>query len=249
MLADSQITSHNGFSDFSYRSKFSDSLVDVSIRPPALECSLSEEMLQVAMNKLTQDQYGVKKGVDVILYLGDAANSGGTDEIETVLTLLARYRKQTGVPIFIIIGNHDYLGKVLLRRELVCLKRPGRPDNLALTKYEVLKKFSEFNHGNNRLAGNTRFRYTDNKDAVKKNKNLDHQTGLYLSGILTCKEEGKSDVEIYLLDSSDYKDAPDWSAAANIGFYGVIGSVSFKMNRLVSHQFPEAICAGVPAAV
>ena len=91
LLADSQITSQNGFSNFSFRSKFAKAMVNVAIRPPAIEGYLAEEMLQVALNKLTQDPHGDKKGVDVILYLGDAANSGGADEIDTVLTVLARH--------------------------------------------------------------------------------------------------------------------------------------------------------------
>jgi predicted MPP superfamily phosphohydrolase len=230
LLADSQITSQNGFSDFHYRSKFADTLVDVSIRPPALECFLAEEMLQVGLNKLTLDSHGDKKGVDVILYLGDAANSGGTDEIDKVLTILARHRKQTGVPIYIIIGNHDYLGAgniITPGIRFALLNQIGRPDNPALTKYEVLKRFSDFNHENNQLPGN-RFKYTDNKDALEQNKNLEHDTGLYLSGVLMYREEGKDLVDIFLLDTSDYKDAPDWSGVAKVGLYGAIGSVSFK---------------------
>lgn len=238
LLADSQITSQNGFSDFSYRSKFADALVSVAIRSPAMEGYLSEEMLKIALNKLTQDQYGDKKGVDVILYLGDAANSGGTDEIEKALTILTRHREQTGVPIFIIIGNHDYLGCgniITPGTRFALLNRTGQPDNPPMTKYEVLKKFSEFNHGNNSLRGN-HFQYEDNISTLEKNKNLDHRTGLYLCGILTCNEEGKPPVDIFLLDSSDYKDAPVWSEAANLGFFGVIGSVSFKDEPLYLSQ-------------
>ncbi|MBN1126397.1 MAG: metallophosphoesterase [Sedimentisphaerales bacterium] len=231
LLADSQITSQNGFSNFHYRSKFADSLVDVSIRPPALECFLAEEMLQIGLNKLTQDSHGIKKGIDVILYLGDAANSGGADEIETVLTILDRHRAQTGIPIFILIGNHDYLGAGNITTpgtRFALLNRIGRPDNPALTKYEVLKKFSEFNHANNHLPSNTCFQYRDNKEALEQNKNRDHDTGLYLSGILTYKEQEEVCVDIFLLDSSDYKDAPDWSEVADLGIYGIIGSISFK---------------------
>jgi len=239
LLADSQITSQNGFSNFHYRSKFSDELINVSIRPPALECFLSEEMLQIALIKLTQDHYGDKKGVDAILYLGDAANSGGADEIEKVLTILARYRDQTQTPIFIIIGNHDYLGAgniVTPGIRFALINRTGQPDNPALTKYEVLKKFSEFNRVNNTLPANNRFKYEDNIEVVEKNKNLDHRTGLYLCGMITYKEEGKAPVDFFLLDSSDYKDAPGWSEAANAGFYGVIGSVSFKDEALYLSQ-------------
>jgi hypothetical protein len=238
LLADSQITSQNGFSNFNYRSKFSDRLVNVSIRPPALESFLSEEMLKIAMDKLTQDQGGDKKGVDVILYLGDAANSGGADEIGKVLTILAGYRDQTGIPIFIIIGNHDYLGAgniVTPGIRFALINRSGRPDNPALTKYEVLKKYSEFNHGNSRLAAN-KFQYEDNIDVLERNKKLDHRTGLYLCGFITCREEGKPPVDIFLLDSSDYKDAPVWSEAADVGFFGVIGSVSFKDETLFLSQ-------------
>ena len=116
-----------------------------------------------------------------------------------------------------------------------------------MTKYEVLKKFSEFNHGNNSLPGN-HFQYEDNIDTLEKNKNLDHRTGLYLCGILTYKEEGKPTVDIFLLDSSDYKDAPVWSEAANLGFFGVIGSVSFKDEPLFLSQisFLKQICPNVP---
>jgi|GEM_PF-1722763 len=231
LLADSQITSQNGFSNFHYRSKRADALVDVSIRPPALECYLAEEMLHIALDKLTEDPCGSRKGVDVILYLGDAANSGGTDEIETVLTILDKHRQKTGTPIFIIIGNHDYLGAgnvVSPGIRFAMLNREGRPDNHPLTKYEVLKKFSQFNHRSNRIPANSHFSYVDNFSDVEQNKDLDHDTGLFLAGILNFSEAEKGSVEIFLLDSSDYKDAPDWSEVADWGFYGVIGSISFK---------------------
>jgi hypothetical protein len=231
LLADSQITSQNGFSDFHYRSKSADALVDVGIRTPALECVLAEEMLKVALTKFSEDSRGDRSGVDVILYLGDGANSGGADEIDTVLRALGEYRELTGTPIFIIIGNHDYLGTGNIDTpgiRFALLNREGKPENHVLTKYEVLKKFSEFNHGNNQLPTNTRFRYVDNIATMEQNKDLDHGTGLYLCGVLSFAEEGKDRVEIFLLDSSDYKDAPDWSEVADWGFYGVIGAVSFR---------------------
>lgn len=230
LLADSQITSQNGFSDFHYRSKQADALVDVSIRPPALECVLAPAMLQIALDKLTQDSGG-RPGVDLILYLGDAANSGGTDEIDLVLTTLAAHREKTGVPIYMIIGNHDYLGAgniVTPGTRFAILNQIGRPDNPALTKYDVLKKFSAFNHANSALPKNSRFKYNDNVDALEQNKTLEHNTGLYLSAVLTYTEAGKGTVDLFLLDSSDYVDSPDWSGLAGFGFYGVIGAVSFK---------------------
>ncbi len=231
MLADTQITSHNGFCNFSQRSKFADRMVDVAIRPPALECVLAEEMLNAALRKLTQDAEGDKKGVDVILYLGDGANSGGTDEMEKFFSILENHRDATGIPIFVLIGNHDYLGCgniVTPGIRFALLNRDDRPRNPALSKYQVLKKISEFNRANNNLPGNKRFHYTDNQDYIERNKESDHNKGLYLGGFLSYCEEGKNSVEVFLLDTSDYKDAPDWSSIVKWGFYGAIGSLSFK---------------------
>ncbi len=231
LLADTQLTSHNGFSNYSQRSKFADRMVDVAIRPPALECFLSEEMLNIALEKLTQDDGGEKDGVDVIIYLGDAANSGGTDEIERFFSVLEKHREVTGIPIFVLIGNHDYLGCgniVTPGTRFALLNRDGRPSNPALSKYQVLKKISEFNRASDNLPTNKKFRYIDNYETVEQNKELDHNTGLYLSGLLSYSEEGKNSVEVFLLDTSDYKDAPDWSSLADWGFYGAIGSLSFK---------------------
>jgi predicted phosphodiesterase len=231
LLADTQLTSHNGFSNYSQRSKFADRMVDVAIRPPALESVLAEEMLDIALKKLTQDAEGEKAGVDVILYLGDGMNSGGTDEMEKFFSILEKHRDATGTPIFVLIGNHDYLGCgniVTPGTRFALLNRDDRPRNPALSKYQVLKKISEFNRANNNLPGNKRFQYIDNQDYVERNKELDHNKGLYLGGHLCYCEEGKNSVEIFLLDTSDYKDAPDWSSIVKWGFYGVIGSLSFK---------------------
>lgn len=231
LLADSQITSDNGFSDFIFRSKDADNFVDVAVRPPGLERYLAKEMLNVALKKLTQDANGEKEGVDVILYLGDGANSGGTDEIETVFAALKKYRDETGIPIFILIGNHDYLGAGTVASpgiRFALLNRDGQPSNPALSKYQVLKKISKFNNTSDKMPTNKNFRYIDNFAMVERNKHLDHRTGLYLSGRIRYSEYGKDSVEIFLVDSSDYKDAPDWSRLAKFGFYGSVGSVSYK---------------------
>ena len=233
LLADSQITSQNGFSNFSQRSKISDNMVDVAIRPPALERCLAEEMLDITLGRLTGDSEGSREGVDVILYLGDGANSGGTDEIGTVFEALGKCREETQTPIFVVIGNHDYLGCGNIETagtRFAILNQIGRPDNPALTKYEVLKKISEFNHASNSMPTNKNFRYIDNFETVQRYKQLDHRAGLYLSSLLRYQREGDVSVEILLMDSSDYKDAPDWSKSAKLGFYGAIGSVSFKDN-------------------
>lgn len=228
LLADSQITSDKGYSDFHFRSKAADSLIDVAIRPPALERYLAKEMLKIALDKLTLNNNLVYKKVDIILYLGDAANSGGEDEIKDVLDILRDYRTETNIPIYIIIGNHDYLAAgntYSPGAQFALLNRWPRGNNKPLTKYEVLKKFSNFNRENNNISAVKNFTYKDNFDDME-DTDRNHNEGLYLSGIISDPNEA---VEILLVDSSDYKDssplAPEWFCDL---FAGSLGGVSYK---------------------
>lgn len=209
LLADSQITSPHGTPGCSYRSKSLDRQLEHAIRPPALE-HLTVRMLEIALDKFPSD-------VDVILYLGDGANSGGEDEIEALFKVLGDYRRKSKVPIFVVIGNHDYLGagntphsieRFLLLNHLRPLEeRPlSDPYNRPLSKGEVLSRISAFNHDSNDLATNTMFRYTDNHDAL--DTDLDHNSGLYLAGRLVYPKQGEKTVEILLADTSDYADTP-----------------------------------------
>ncbi|MBN2133471.1 MAG: metallophosphoesterase, partial [Sedimentisphaerales bacterium] len=182
--------------------------------------------------------------VDVILYLGDGANSGGTDEIEKLFRALEDHRSDSGTPIFVVIGNHDYLGagnttdpvaRFLLLNHLQPEQDPPLPEtyNRALSKYEVLCRISAFNRDSNDLATNTMFLYADNNDVL--DPALDHDTGLYLAGHLLYPKHGKKTVEMFLADTSDYIDTwfspeltlwdpfiPQWD------FYGVQGSISSR---------------------
>ena len=91
---------------------------------------LAPKMLEFFLNQFTN--------VQVVLYLGDGANSGCADELQQVLDTLRRRRGDAhgGVPIFYVIGNHDYLGIGTttdpLKRQLLC--GPGN----SLSKYEVI---------------------------------------------------------------------------------------------------------------
>ena len=49
---------------------------------------------------------------DVLLVLGDMANSGRPHEHEKVLAFLAALRGRTGCPVFVLPGNHDLSGGV-----------------------------------------------------------------------------------------------------------------------------------------
>ncbi len=236
LLADSQITSADSTPDYLYRSRSMDRQIECAIRPPALE-HLAPEMLQIALRQFPAD-------VDVILYLGDGANSGGENEIERLFTVLGDHRRERGIPIFMVIGNHDYLGvgntsDPLSRFLLLNRLRPDEmppvapPYNRSLTKYELLRRISEFNHASQDMVANTLFHYTDNGDTL--DPNLDHGSGLYLAGRLVYPREGGKAVEIFLADTSDYADTsfkpeltiwdpfiPRWD------FYGMQGSVSTR---------------------
>lgn len=242
ILGDSQITSPDSTTDCLYRSKSLDKKIGCAIRPPALE-HLAAEVLQIALDRFPAN-------TDVILYLGDGANSGGENELETLFAVLGEYRERNGIPIFMVVGNHDYLGagstpdplpRFLLVNRLRPEETPPLPPtyNRFLPKYDVLRKISEFNHASGELPANALFRYTDNQDAL--DPNLDHNSGLYLAGRVIYPKHGDTVVDLLLADTSDYVDTsikpelsiwdpfiPRWD------FYGMQGSVSSRDRETAS---------------
>ncbi|UCF42451.1 MAG: metallophosphoesterase [Planctomycetota bacterium] len=227
LLADSQLTSDKSkIMDTGYRSKFMDkNLGKVAIRPPAIERCLAKEMLDIALEKLSQEN------VDLILYLGDGANSGGTDEIESLFESLEDNRSKSGIPTYIVIGNHDYLGLGMTTNVIdrhTILNPIGRTINPPLSKYQVLKRISTFNKMNNSGV----FRYKDYLSS--SDPNLGHRDGLYLVGHLEYVVPGQDSVDIFLVDSSDYKDSrkPEMGGLKHFvrteQYYGAKGAMSFK---------------------
>jgi len=226
LLADSQLTSDKGeIMETGYRSKFMDKTVDVAIRPPALERCLAKEMLDVALEKLAEEK------VDLILYLGDGANSGGTDEIEWLFDALEKHRNKSGIPTYVVIGNHDYLGVGNTTNKIdrhVLLNPLGQTINPPLSKYQVLKRISSFNKANSSEV----FQYRDYLST--SDPNADHKDGLYLAGYLEYTPLGKDAVDIFLVDTSDYKDTykPEIVKLKNFvrteQYYGAKGSISFQ---------------------
>jgi hypothetical protein len=226
LLADSQLTSDKGeIMETGYRSKFMDKTVEVAIRPPALERCLAKEMLDIALEKLSAEK------VDVILYLGDGANSGGTDEIEWLFKALEDHRNKSGVPTFMVVGNHDYLGVGMTTNKIdrhVLLNPLGQTINPPLSKYEVLSRISIFNKSNSSAV----FKYRDYLST--SDPNADHKDGLYLAGYLEYVQPGEDTVDIFLVDTSDYKDSykPEIVKLKDFvrteQYYGTKGSLSFK---------------------
>jgi hypothetical protein len=233
LLADSQITSPASTPDCVYRNKATDKDLSAAIRPPALEY-LTAEVLEIALDRLS-DAGGKERKLDLILYLGDGANSGGEDEIERLFGILRAHRAQTGTPLFMVIGNHDYLGagntpnaadRLLLLNRLMADEPPPVRYNRPLSKYEVLQRISAFNGDPDYLSPRTGLEYTDNRDSL--DESLDHRTGLYLAGHLVYSAKGEDTVEIFLADTSDYQNMPIRPERLKLAAYGWEGSISSK---------------------
>ena len=237
VLADSQITTVQGAWDYGMRRKYADRLASVAIRPPAVEY-LSGLMLDRFLKSLEQEK------VDVILYLGDGANSGCKDELDKVFAILDTARKRSGIPSYYVIGNHDYMGtgnqvKSSIRAKLCSGDGISNP---AETKLQVLARISAHNAGNESLD-----KFFDYKEALTKSASRfaasecgDDDNTHYTyrqTARLVSKAGSASLVELFLLDTSDYRDVwfkPTVSADATgceiLGGWGAKGSVSYEKN-------------------
>lgn len=231
------------------KGKLSDSVVDVSIRPAALD-HYAEYLLRYHLGELT-----ARHKVEMILYLGDGANNGCADEIKKVLSILGSYREEYKTPVFYIIGNHDYLGagntNLYSDRKKLCDDKVRNINNneynKPLTKFEVMRALSEFNAANSKYS--TALQYADNfdpeghktacivnKPPVQTELNIfgvesrdgGYETqhvkkGCYLSGRVIIKDKG---IEILLADSSDYSGNGDKLNVLHKEYFGAYGWVS-----------------------
>jgi len=225
-----------------------DAVVDVSLRIPPLN-EYSSLMLRYFIEQLIS-----REEVDVIFYLGDAANNGCRDELERVFEILEEYQNGTKgtfvkkplrkIPIFFLPGNHDYLGAGNIyfknNRQKLCSCDDENPAIL-MSKCDVILKASEFNKKNTFFTG---WKYRDNVDekSIKESCNRGNEGGFidalrgrkiddmrkpycFLAGELANSElKGR----IILLDTSDYYGK--WFVPAEKfikrSWYGVTGWVS-----------------------
>lgn len=216
VLSDSQITTQNGVFDYGLRKTAADKIVNVAIRPAALEY-LAEDMLAGLLKELEKEK------VDVILYLGDGANSGCKDELNAVFKVLSDFTARTRIPAYFLIGNHDYLGmgnqsNMVIRKHL-CQKfdcqfngdnktceADANKDNPAETKREVLTRIDDFNKSS--ATYDNKFKYEGMLDSKKVCHNSDNDFSHYEDyyvGRLTYKPDA-SLLEVIMTDTSDYRD-------------------------------------------
>lgn len=245
VLADSQIqTDQTRIPVLLMTGKLEDSFVDVSIRPPALN-RLSPDLLEHLIDRLV-----ARPEVDVVLYLGDAANNGCADEFQRVRDILWEARRRSEKPIFFVIGNHDYLGAgntTYLSDRMALCDQPdpwgastGRP-NLPLTKFELMRAIHEFNSypEHPRLGG---WQYADNFEeeahyrlclgkVERKHRDRDRQhsmPGCFLVATVR-RSTAAGSAEIVLLDTSDYADkAIRYTFPLRKEYFGLAGWISTK---------------------
>lgn len=239
LVADSQFqTARSGDYVPLLKGKLEDRFVNVAVRPPALD-DLSHSLLTQMLRRLHLDRH-----VDVVLYLGDAANNGCQDELRGVFSLLREFRKWSGVPVFFVIGNHDYLGagntSFMSDRRPLCDReaRDAVGRNLPVSKFELIRMAGVFNSENPEL---TAWRYKDswlgreqeifdacvaNLPAAKVDKDPQHkQLGCYFAGRLSRDVAGRR-VEILLTDTSDYHDKGFLYGVLGKQFLGISGWIS-----------------------
>lgn len=244
-LADSQITSRKGSFNYGMRRKAADTISNVAIRPAAIEY-LAPEMLRYFLAELEKER------VDVIIYLGDGANSGCKDELDTVFLELEQSRKRSGIPSYYLIGNHDYLGtgnqvRFDIRENLCDRGFEGNPPE---SKKEVIARINTHNVESSRIDES--LSYTSEMVAVSSGDgnvrcNDKSQFNNYYVGKLTSKDIGKAKLEILLVDTSDYRDVmfkatiDNKSGCEILGGWGMKGSLSYKKNDLAPSQIEKLL--------
>lgn len=235
IVADSQFNTQHASRRSFYRRRFADRIHDVAIRPPALDAT-SHYLLRSILEQQ------IEAGAEVVFYLGDGANNGCQDElvgrrqvdgIDGALTVLRQTRARFGVPIFFVLGNHDYLGAgntsafISTRNALCNTTRDG--DNAPLTKFAVMALVHEFNRESAALG--ERWTLVDSWDRERigracnagehpRPRNQHMRRGCYLASHVF---DAVTRREYLLVDSNDYADTLVGMLSA-----GRRGGVSFR---------------------
>lgn len=213
----------------------------VELRPPALGY-LAPDLLAHFLEKLADEQR-----VDLVVFLGNAANNGCEDELRRAFDILRDFRNRRNVPVFFVIGNHDYLGAGytpdVSRRSLLCDASNTALEgqvNKPVGKFELITMVHEFNTGNFSAANAAQMRgwsYTHNfdrervKQACIVNDPLRDQhvkAGCYYAAKLVHRDGS----EILLTDTSDYHHEVEMSMfdipSSKNKWYGLTGWISAR---------------------
>ena len=237
VIADTQITTPYVNSGYLFRNMRTDALVNVAIRTSAQE-HLAKEHLRIMLDAIEA------KKPDLIVYLGDAANSGCDDEINDFIEIMTSFRKKSKTPVFLTIGNHDYLATGnqadVSAREQAC-----GPQGY-YTKAKLVEEFSKYNVESSKLnafAHNYQVSsfldvVTDSTSNIRSRcseataESKQHSEGCFYSGIIELKSEGKKDINVLLADTSDYTDVKTLPKLSEyFAFFGLRGSISWNSGQ------------------
>lgn len=220
IIADTQVTSQVESKNL-FRSRFADQFVNVSIRTSAQE-TLALEHLTYMLQSINPQE------ADLILYLGDGANSGCNIELDPFFEALEDARKVLSKPIFFVIGNHDYLAT---GNQPNPTDRSDTCGGSYYTKAQLVARVSEFNYESFKENDNgVLLSYVDSLGSVQAGCNAlsesQHNKGCYYSAVMNYEKDGiKGD--IFLTDSSDYKSLPLKPSTLGVDYYGGRGSISW----------------------
>tara|TARA_R110000803_G_scaffold148911_1_gene214350 strand:- start:2707 stop:4215 length:1509 start_codon:yes stop_codon:yes gene_type:complete len=191
-----------------WNSQSSDFITNVTLRT-VVQNELSEHSLRELLKNTIEN-----KQPDIILYLGDGANSGCRDELEPLFKVLGEH-EFSSTPIFYVLGNHDYLGagntSNISTRNMLCT--PDVMDDLSkttlssnsLSKYSAIKMIHNFNYRSVDKISTLGFEYVDNYsdslvEACEKNGVVQHgESDCFYAAYLE-----NDFIELFLLDSSNY---------------------------------------------
>ncbi|MEE2730741.1 MAG: metallophosphoesterase [Pseudomonadota bacterium] len=236
ILGDSQIVGEHArqFNGSIWSNKYSDILVDVTMRTP-IQNEFAVDGLKILLEK------SLATNPDIILYLGDGANHGCRNELVSVLDTLRTFQNE--VPIFFLIGNHDYLAAGNTpdknARNTFCPPTtdpgPGNSNPNALSKFDAIELAHHFNQiGKENLPENITFEDNFHEDLREICNNRFHQ-----DEVRTCFYSGyiqKNKTGVVLLDTSNY-DQDIASLLSDVRFRGLYGSVCCNTDSIGQWQW------------
>lgn len=244
IIADSQITTKNFPNKYIYRDMRTDALVNVAVRTTFQEMLAPEHLGYMLEDVANQNP-------DLILYLGDAVNSGCKDEFDAFFRVVDAFKASTGLPMFMVVGNHDYLATGNQADKKARKEACGNKSYY--TKADVVKTISKFNNDSFERKKNDKIvSFIDNvkNDEVDVNNNCElpedqqHLKGCFYGGLIGIKSDN-SRFDIALVDTSDYKDVhipPEVKSKNYYSLYGLRGSISWvngQTNWFQKHTNPD----------
>ncbi len=236
-VADTQIQNQRAWAARNLlRNRMSDKVIEVTIRPPTLDATARVLLRShLALQK--------EKGVSAIFYLGDGSNHGCRSELsaetkgeEGIFPLLSRFREERDVPVFFVLGNHDFLAAGNTEERESHADLCGGEENVA-TKRELIRLADAFNRES---ADKGRWTYASSVDGAGSANcqtpvaaPQSRRRSCYYAATLDVPANGRT-FRFLLLDTNDYVDVTRSRALPSRGrglltqdFEGQRGAMSF----------------------